>query len=222
MVSAAEVGHTAMTREMRLGVVLGLNIVLIAGLVIVGVDAHSLAVLAAGADFVVDSLAIAVSLGAIAIGRRHRAKRSGRPAATALAAFANGSLLLILMVLVIVVSVRRLASGTPEVHGVPVVVVSSVAAVVMLIGALVLKGDHSEAEDEEGDAANMRAVLLDTTADAVSAAGAAIAGAIIAVTGALYWLDPAVAVAIAVVVSFLALRLLASVGGTLRRSLRSN
>jgi cobalt-zinc-cadmium efflux system protein len=221
-VSGATVGYAAMTREMRLGVVLGLNVVLIAGLVIVGIDAHSLAVLAAGADFVVDSIAIAVSLAAISISRRRLAKRSGRTAATAIAAFANGLLLLVLMVLVIVVSVRRLASGTAEVHGIPVVVVSSVAAVVMLIGALVLKGDHSDAQDEEGDAANMRAVLLDTAADAVSAAGAAIAGAIIALTGALYWLDPAVAVAIAVVVSFLALRLLASVGGTLRRSLRSS
>ena len=44
----------AMTQQKRLGLVLGINLVMIAGLVIVGLASHSLGVLAAGGDFAAD------------------------------------------------------------------------------------------------------------------------------------------------------------------------
>jgi putative transposase len=53
------------SREKRLWVVLLLNLLLIAGLVIVGLRAHSLGVLAARADYLADAAAIGVSLLAI-------------------------------------------------------------------------------------------------------------------------------------------------------------
>jgi hypothetical protein len=49
---------------------------------------------------------------------------------------------------------------------------------------------------------NIKAVLLDTAADAGAAAGVAVTGAIIFVTGRWNWLDPAVALAIAVVIGY--------------------
>jgi cobalt-zinc-cadmium efflux system protein len=53
--------------------------------------------------------------------------------------------------------------------------------------------------------------LLDTAADAAAAAGVAVAGAIILATHGLYWLDPAVALAIAVVVAYHAIALIRKV-----------
>ena len=63
----------------------------------------------------------------------------------------------------------------------------------------------------------MRAVILDTVGDAVAAAGAAVAGAVIALTHRFYWLDPAVALAIGLAVGLHALWLLRDVVHTLRR-----
>jgi Co/Zn/Cd efflux system component len=52
------------------------------------------------------------------------------------------------------------------------------------------------------------AVLLDTIADAAAAVGVAATGGIILATGGWYWLDPAVALVIAVVIGYHALALL--------------
>ena len=54
-----------MGRTTRLWLVLVLNLVLIVALVVVGFGAHSLGVLAAGADYLADAAAIGVSLIAI-------------------------------------------------------------------------------------------------------------------------------------------------------------
>jgi Co/Zn/Cd efflux system component len=43
-----------MTQQKRLGLVLGLNLIMITGLVLVGISSHSLAVLAAGGEFAAD------------------------------------------------------------------------------------------------------------------------------------------------------------------------
>jgi cobalt-zinc-cadmium efflux system protein len=64
----------------------------------------------------------------------------------------------------------------------------------------------------------MRSVMLDTVADGVSALGVAASGAIILATGELYWLDSAVALAIAVIIAYHALRLIRDVLIELRRS----
>ena len=52
--------HRHVSRPARLTLVLLLNLGLVAGLVIVGLAAHSLAVLAAGADYLADATAIAM------------------------------------------------------------------------------------------------------------------------------------------------------------------
>ena len=65
---------------------------------------------------------------------------------------------------------------------------------------------------------NMRSVMLDTVADAAAAAGVAIGGAIILIAGGLYWLDSAIALAVALVIGFHALKLLREVLVDLRRS----
>jgi len=61
----------------------------------------------------------------------------------------------------------------------------------------------------------MRAVLLDTLADSAAAAGVAVTGAIILADPGLSWLDPAIALVIAAVVGYHALRLVREVITTL-------
>jgi cobalt-zinc-cadmium efflux system protein len=208
------------SRPTRLCIVLALNLALVGGLVVVGLSAHSLGVLAEGADYLADSAAIGISLLAIWLSKRppSAARPQGYPRATAVAAVVNGGWLLVLSVLVVGGAIDRLASRTPQVHGLPVLVVSGIAAVVMIVGALILGGDADDLDDDEGGDLNMRAVLLDTAADAAAAAGVAATGAVILATGGLCWLDPTVALIISAVVAYHAIRLLRRVAGVLRVS----
>jgi cobalt-zinc-cadmium efflux system protein len=193
-----------MTRRARLLIVLGLNLVLIAGLVAVGIAGHSVGLLAAGGDYLADSGAIALALLAIWLRDRPTTARrpQGYPRATAYAALVNAGLLLLVVVLVFFATARRLVTGTGHVHGLPVMLAAVVAGTVMVAGAMVLGGDLDQDDDTDADRANMRAVLLDTIADAAAAAGVAIAGLIILVTGGWFWLDPTVALIISAVIGY--------------------
>ena len=208
-----------MSRTQRLAVVLALNLALVASLVVVGVSAHSLAVLAAGGDYLLDAAGVGLALLAIRLSARpaRRARPGGYPNATSVAALVNAGWLLVLELVVAGAAVDRLITGPPAVDGLPVLVVSGIAALVMTAGALILHGD---ADDDEGEAQerdlSVAAVLLDTIADAAAAAGVAVAGGIILATGGWYGLDPAVALAIAVVVAYHALALIRKVLGRLR------
>ncbi len=200
-----------MARTTRLRAVLVLNVALVAGLVIVGLSAHSLGVLAEGADYLADAASIGISLLAIWLSNRQPTLRrpGGYPNATNVAARVNGAWLLILSLLVIAGTIDRLATGTQQVHGLPVLIVSGIAAVAMLGGAVLIGGD-----EDDGDL-NMRAVLLDTAADAAAAGGVAVTGAVILAAGGLYWLDPTVALVISAVVAYHAVKLLRVVAAAL-------
>ena len=209
-----------MARRARLLIVLGLNLVLIAGLVVVGIAGHSIGLLAAGGDYLADSGAITLALLAIWLRDRPPTTRrpEGYPRATAYVARVNASLLLVVVVLVFAAAARRLLTGVGHVHGVPVLVAAVVAAAVMVGGALVLRGDIDQDDDTDADRANMRAVLLDTVADAAAAAGVATAGLIIIVTGGWFWVDPTVALLISSVIGYHVVLLLRDISRTLHRA----
>jgi cobalt-zinc-cadmium efflux system protein len=192
-----------MSRASRLLIVLGMNLVLLGALIVVGLRAHSLGVLAEGMDYLADAGAVVVSLLAIRVASRH-------PKAPAVAAFVNAGWLLVLSLSVGIASIQRLVTGSREVHGLPVLVVSSIAALTMLAGVLILRGD-----DDDHDV-NLRAVILDTLGDAIAAAGVAVTGGVIYALHGAFWLDPAAAVVIAALVGFHACKLLAEVIGELR------
>ena len=198
-----------MSRTQRLIVVLVLNLGLVAALVIVGITAHSLAVLAEGGDYLLDAAGVAVALLAIRLSARPASR--ARPAPTDVAALVNCGWLLALEMLIIGAAAERLLTRTPQVHGLPVLIVSGVAALTMTVGALVLQADPDDGDDADGRDLSVAAVLLDTVADAAAAAGVAVTGGIILATGGWYWLDPAVALVIAVVIAFHALALLRKV-----------
>jgi cation diffusion facilitator family transporter len=206
-----------MSRTHRLTIVLVLNLALVAGLVVVGVRAHSIAVLAEGGDYLLDAAGVGVALLAVWLAGRPatRARPVGYPNATSIAALINAGWLLVLELLVAVVAVDRLLTRRVAVDGLAVLVVSGVAALVMLAGAFVLRGDDDDEDGGERDL-SVAAVLLDTVADAAAAAGVAATGAIILATGGWYWLDPAVALTIAVIIAYHALALLRKVLARLR------
>ena len=80
-----------MSRTQRLIVVLVLNLGLVAGLVAVGVTAHSIAVLAEGGDYLLDAAGVGVALLAIWVAGRPATRRrpGGYPNATNVAALIN-------------------------------------------------------------------------------------------------------------------------------------
>jgi cobalt-zinc-cadmium efflux system protein len=202
----------------RLQVVLLLNLGLITALAIVGLTAHSLAVLAAGADYLADAGGIGVALLAIWLASRPPSRRrpDGYPNATNIAALVNTAWLLALNIVIVVAASWRLAEGARRVEGLPVLIVSGVAAAVMLAGALVLGGDAGD--DDGGEDLNVRAILLDTAADAAAAAGVAVSGAVILAAGGWYWLDPAVALVIAVIIGYHACKLARKITAAIRSS----
>jgi cobalt-zinc-cadmium efflux system protein len=195
-----------MTKDKRLALVLLLNGGMVIALVIVGLAARSLGVLAAGGDYLGDAAGVALSLTALRMSRHEH----GHPRATSYAALANASFLLIVTIIVIVEAVRRLVDGAPHVDGLPVIIVSVIAGLVMAVCAFII------GTVEEGDL-NMRSVMLDTLADGVSAAGVAASGAIILATNSTYWLDPAVALGIAAIIAYHAIKLIHDVLLVLRR-----
>jgi cobalt-zinc-cadmium efflux system protein len=203
------------SRTRRLTVVLLLNLGLVTALVVTGLAAHSLAVLAAGADYLADAAAIGVSLLAIWLAARppSPARPRGYPNATNVAALVNAGWLLVLNIGIAAAAIQHLAAGARRVEGLPVLIVSTIAAAVMLAGALILDGDDDE---DNGEDLNVRAVLLDTAADAAAAAGVAVSGAIILGTGGWYWLDPAAALIIAVIVGYHAQKLIRKITAALR------
>jgi cobalt-zinc-cadmium efflux system protein len=191
-------------QDTRLGLVLGINLAMVLALLLVGLLARSLGVLASGADYLGDALGTGLSLVALRMSRH----KDGHPRATSYAALANSSFLLLVTLSVVAEAVHRLSTGAPSIHGVPVVIVSVVAAIAMIACALILG-------NVEGDL-NMESVMLDTVADAAAAIGVAISGAIILATSGTYWLDSLVALLIALVVGYHAIRLIRRVLTDLR------
>ena len=189
----------------RLTTLLGLNLAMIVGLVIVGFAAHSLGVLAAGGDYVADSTATGLGIYAVAV----RDRTSEQSKAPTVVAAINATSLLAVSALVAAEGVRRLVAGTPIVHGLPVVVVSAIATGVMVAGVFVL-GTGAGSED-----LHMRSVLLDTVSDALASAAVAVAGLVIYLTGRFFWLDSALSVLIAAVIAAGAVRLLRDVARSL-------
>ena len=191
-----------MSQQKRLTIVLCLNLAMIAGLVMVGLSSHSLGVLAAGGDYIADSAAIGLGLFAIYMSKPPH----NHPKATSYVAFINALFLLVITVLVVYGSLQRLVGHTPVIEGLSVLIISIIAALVMLVGAFIL----AKGEDTEEDL-HMRSVMLDTISDAASAAAVAIAGLIIFLTKSLYWLDSVVALLVGLVIGYNAIKLLRDV-----------
>jgi cobalt-zinc-cadmium efflux system protein len=202
------------TRERRLWIVLWLNVALLGLLVVTGLSAGSLGLLAAAGDYIVDVGAISLAL--LAIWLRNHARDGRFDRAPTLAALVNVVLLIVIIAWVMVEAVHRLVTREFELQPVPVIAAALAAAVVMALGAVILGTDQPDEDDTAADRLNMRAVLLDTIADAVSAGAVALSALIVLVTSGWQWLDPLVAIVISLVVGYHALGLLKEVREELR------
>lgn len=192
------------TKRKRLWLVLLANVSMVLVLVIVGLSSHSLGVLAAGGDYLGDAAGVALALLALRL-TQHR----DDSLASTYPALANAIFLLVVTIVVIAEALSRLTGGAPHIEGLPVIIVSIIAGLVMAACAFVI------GTVEEGDF-NMRSVMLDTLADGVSAVGVAASGAIILIVGGVYWLDSAIALGIAAIISYHALKLIREVLAHLR------
>lgn len=196
-----------MSQFRRLSYLLSLNIAMIVGLVLVGITSRSLGVLAAGGDFIADSFAIIMGLMAVQLRDKHDQHK-----APTYVALINTLLLSGISLFVMFEAAHRLLTQHPDIHGLPVLIISSISATVMVIGVIIL-GKGAGNED-----LHMRSVLLDTIADGLSAAGVAVVGGIIFLAHGLYWLDSVAAIILGLIILLGAFKLLRDVVRSLRTS----
>jgi len=200
-------------RERLLFVVLVLNLVIVAAQAVVGVLADSVGLLADAGHSLTDVAAVAVSLYALRLTRRPAtARRSyGFHRSTVLAAQANAAALLAVTGLIGYLGVRGLLDP-PDVEGGWVLAAAVVSALVNGVAAAMLARRGSGHRHRPGSARghtdlNMRSATLHMVGDAATSAGVAVTAVVILVTGGFQWLDPAVSLAIGLLIAVQAVRL---------------
>lgn len=190
-----------LSRERRLAIVIILNVAIVVAQAVTGVIAGSLGLLADAGHNLADVGAVALSWWAVRLSqRRPTASRSfGWHRSTVLAAQANAAAILGVTALIVFEALRRLGDST-DVRGGVVMVTALVALAGNAFSVLLLRGSHHDL--------NMRSALLHMVGDVAASAGVAVAGFVIFVSGGNYWVDPAVSLAVGVLITVEAIRLL--------------
>lgn len=189
-----------MTTAKRLLIAIGLNAALVVAEVVGGLVAHSAALVADAGHNLADVAALALALVAFRYSlRRATSSRSfGYHRATILAALGNVAVLLFVTIGVAAEAIWKLHHLTSLRPGI-VIVIAAVAAVVDGISALVLI-------DRSRDL-NLKAAMLHLGADAFSSIGITIAALIEFLSGRFFILDPAVSLALALLIAVEAIRI---------------
>lgn len=173
---------------------LAINVAVVVVQLVAGLAASSVGLVADAAHNLTDVAAIALSLFAIRLTRRppNTSRSFGYHRSTVLAAQANAAVLLAVTAIIGYQAVLRLLHPRAVSGGV-VVLVALGALVANGLAALLLveRGGHD---------LNMRSAVLHLSADAMASGGVAIAGAVMLAAGGLWWLDPAVSLAIAALI----------------------
>ena len=170
-------GHGRTKDQRALAVALALIVALMAGEVVAGIAAGSLALLADAGHLLTDAAALAAAVVASRLASRPARGpwTFGFGRTEILAAQANGLSLLLLGAWIVYSAVRRLVSP-PHVHGGIVLVVAIVGIAVNLVATFVLsRADRSNL--------NVRGAYLHIATDLAAFAGTALAGALVLVTG---------------------------------------
>ncbi len=202
-----------MTRSTRLGIALGLNVALVIAQVVFGLTAHSLGLLSDAGHNLTDVAAVITSLVAVRYGRNRaptETRSYGYHRGTILAALANSVAILTVTVVIVFEAVHRFAHPGHVRGG--VVIIVALVAVVLNAGAGLALHEHGSHD------LNMRSALLHMAGDALASVGVAAAGTVILITGRFFWLDPAVSIGIAVLISVEAYRLVRQAADVLLES----
>jgi cobalt-zinc-cadmium efflux system protein len=192
----------------RLGLALALILAFMAAEVVVGVLAHSLALLSDAAHMLTDAGALAMSLVVLRLAARPAGgnRTFGLRRSEILSAQANGAALLVLAGLIVYGAIRRLVSP-PDARGGAILVVALVGIGVNLLATWQLAGANRRSLNIEG---SFQHVLNDLYAFIATA----VAGAIILATG---WVraDPVAALFVAALMLWASWRLLRDSGRVL-------
>ncbi|MHB1599387.1 MAG: cation diffusion facilitator family transporter [Acidimicrobiales bacterium] len=189
-------GHegSVTTRARRVGAALAVNLVIATGEVVGGIVAHSSALFADAGHDVADVGGLALSLAAVRLARRSPTdlRSYGYHRATIVSALANVALVLVVAVLVVADAAGRI--GHPgHIDGGLVAAVAGAAAVANGACALLLAdGSHD---------LNLRAGAVHLASDALTSVGVVVVGVVVFVTGRFAVLDPALSLAIALLVA---------------------
>lgn len=185
--------HTPKSYDGRFAVGVALNLLLVAGQVLFGLRAHSLALLADGGHNASDALGLVFSWVGSRLSRRPRSSRRtyGLRRSSILAAVINATLLLLASGAISWEAVQRLRHAMPVASN-TVVWVAVLGVVVNGVTALLFL------RDRKSDI-NIRSAFLHMMSDALVSAGVVVAALVIGRTG-WYWLDPALSLAIVAVI----------------------
>ncbi len=188
-------------RARRLGTVVAANLVVAGAEVAGGLLGHSMALLADAGHNATDVAAVALALVALRLARRPptTAKSFGYHRSGVLAAQANAAGVLVASVLIGFGAVERLLH--PVADRVGIVAGTAGLALALNLASTLLLAERSQRD------LNLRATVLHMAGDAASSGGVLVAGMAIWLDRGLGWLDPAVALAVALLVGWQALRL---------------
>lgn len=175
--------------QKRLAICFGLILTFFVVEAAAGLLTNSLALLSDAGHMLTDVLGLGMALAAIQL-----ANRRGRSDATAqqtfglyrleiLAAFVNALLLFGVAIYVLIEAIGRL-NGTPEVLGVPMLIVASLGLVANLVAFMLLR-DGSE------ESLNVKAAYLEVLADTIGSVGVIVAAILLQIFG-WAWVDPVV------------------------------
>lgn len=172
---------------------IGLNLAFVAGEAVFGLIAGSVALLADAGHNLSDVLGLGAAWAASALARSAPSKRFtyGLKGSTILAALLNALLLLVALGAIMLEAVQRLAAPAPVDGPLIAIVAAAGIAVNGATAALFLRGSHGDL--------NIRGAYLHMASDAAVSAGVVVSGLLIWWTGA-RWIDPAVSIAIAVLI----------------------
>jgi cobalt-zinc-cadmium efflux system protein len=162
-------GAGADTNVGRLARALVLVVAFMAAEVVLGLVAHSIALLSDAAHMLVDAAALATSVWAARLARRPPGGRLtfGLKRAEILSAQANGITLLVLGVAIVGVAAQRLVSP-PEVHGLLVVIVAAIGAAVNVVALLLVASANRQSLNVEGSFKHLVTDLYAFVATAIS------------------------------------------------------
>jgi cobalt-zinc-cadmium efflux system protein len=186
-------GHDAATTAgWRFGLATGLNLALVAAQIVYGLAANSTALLADAGHNFGDVMGLVLAWGAAALAARKPTPRFtyGFRSASIMAALANAVLLLVATGIILREALARFAGPAP-VAAVPVMVVAGIGVLINGLSAWLLKGSAKDA--------NVRGAFLHLLGDAAVSFGVVLGGGLILFTGK-HWIDPAISVAISLVI----------------------
>jgi cobalt-zinc-cadmium efflux system protein len=189
-VHAGATNQGATSRVLRISLFVTLAYIIL--LVVAGIRAHSLALLSEAGHNLSDFFALLLSWGAVFLqGRTPNARKTfGYNRAGVLAAFINGSSLVLISFFIWYESFQRLLNPV-EVHAGLMVWVASAGVVMNGAIALLLLRGHRDI--------NLRSAIVHKIGDTLSTAAVIAGGVAIAFTGQ-RWIDPALSVGIGVMI----------------------